>query len=233
MIDLTGVSGRHMRGPGPTTSPPSPHLVESQTVNLTLQNHGSLPRKGFKAPYYARVWPCQCEATSSRPTIKAPRISCTSNQPQYEFSCYFSELNVNSFYLAVFELPEELILLILSHIAPDTQYTAHWMRFRILHELKINDPHQQRVRLLRPLSMTCKAMRLRLVPWIWECLEFPPVYSRESGDTLARKHRIIAKVLHVNILLATSVKYFCFLLCPYVAADSRPLKVHDNRSRVV
>ena len=40
---------------------------------------------------------------------------------------------------------------------------------------------------------------------------------------------ILANSLRVDTLLATSVKYVCSLLCPWVGADSScPLKVHDG-----
>jgi len=59
------------------------------------------------------------------------------------------------------------------------------------------------MRFLRPLSMTCKAMRLRLLPWIWEHLE--PSW----GDYLNR----ITNAVRVDRSLASSVKYFWALLC--------------------
>ena len=82
--------------------------------------------------------------------------------------------------------------------------------------MEIDDYHEQRVLFLLPLSMTCKAMRLRLLPWIWErveCLELVPNWSSEEG--IPRKLDTIVGTLRADIYLATSVKYFCTLPLPY------------------
>ena len=95
--------------------------------------------------------------------------------------------------------------------------------------MEIDGYHEQRVRFLVPLSMTCKAMRFRLMPWIWECvecLESAPNWSSEGS--VPRKLNSIVSALRADISLATSVKYFCILLSPWVGADARPLKVHDR-----
>ena len=138
------------------------------------------------------------------PTINIPRIFIP-NQPQCDLSHRFFGPSVNLFHSAVFELPDELILSILSHVAPDTQHTSHWVRFRIQHELGIGNYHQQRVQFLRPLSMTCRTMHLRLVPWIWERLELPELHLG-AAPVFVRKLSTIAKALHAGIYPATFVK---------------------------
>ena len=55
--------------------------------------------------------------------------------------------------------------------------------------------------------MTCKAMRLRLLPWIWEHLESPFDYM---GNL-----KMITNASRVDRSLASSVKYFCALLRSY------------------
>ena len=111
--------------------------------------------------------------------------------------------------LVVFELPNELTLCILSHISPEPQLTGQYARFRVQYGMDINDHHEQRVRFLLPLSMTCKAMRSRLLPWIWEqveCLELAPRWRSEEGTP--RKLDTIMSTLCADISLATNVKYF-------------------------
>ena len=68
----------------------------------------------------------------------------------------------------------------------------------------IDDNHEQRVEFLRPLSMTCVAMRLRLLPWIWERLELIPGCGPD-WEFLC-KVNAMAKALRKDISLATSVK---------------------------
>jgi len=95
--------------------------------------------------------------------------------------------------------------------------------------MEIDDYHEQRVRFLLPLSMTCKAMRLRLLPWIWErveCIESAPNWSSEGG--VPRKLDTIVSALRADTSLATSVKYFSTLLFLCFGADPRTLKVHDG-----
>jgi len=131
--------------------------------------------------------------------------------------------------VAVFELPNELTLSILSHISPEPQLTGQYARFRVQYGMEIDDYHEQRVRFLLPLSMTCKAMRLRLMPWIWErveCIELAPNWSSEGGAP--RKLDTIVGALRADISLTTSVKYFYTLLSPWVGTDPHPLKVHDG-----
>ena len=101
----------------------------------------------------------------------------------------------------VFKLPNDLIHSILSHISPDPQLTGHHARFRIQYGMEINDHRERRTQFLRPLSMTCKEMRLRLLPWIWEHLE--PSWRDFVGNL-----NIIANASRADMLLAASVKYF-------------------------
>ena len=82
-----------------------------------------------------------------------------------------------------------------------------------MYDLWVGDYRQQRVRFLRPLSMTCKAMRLRLLPWVWERLEFPPPWSL-GGKILARKLTNLTNILPTDVLLVTNVKYFCLYPSP-------------------
>ena len=112
----------------------------------------------------------------------------------------------------VFELPHELVLSVLSHISPDPRPTSHYARFGIQHIRGISDSHQQRVQFLRPLSMTCRAMRLQLMPWIWGCLD--TTYSQSSWDPafLGRRLNTLVNALHADAFLATSVKYHCTLI---------------------
>jgi len=109
----------------------------------------------------------------------------------------------------VFELPNELILSILSHISPDPPLTGHYARFRVQYNTRIGDYREWRVQFLRPLSMTCKVMRLRLLPWIWEHLE--PIWGNLGNlNTTVNRDRS----------LANNVKYFHPSLSQWVGIDS-------------
>jgi len=117
----------------------------------------------------------------------------------------------------VFELPDELILSILSHISPEQQFTGHYARFRIQYNLMAGDRHRQRVRFLQPLSMTCRAMRLRLIPFIWEHLRLfllgSTVERGRKGGAVLRLETLLS-ALHVDMNLAITVKYLP--LCPFL-----------------
>ena len=63
--------------------------------------------------------------------------------------------------------------------------------------------------------MTCKAMRSRLLPRMWERISLP----QRSWETFGRNLVAVINALHVNPFLATSVKYFCMLLRSWVGAD--------------
>ena len=96
--------------------------------------------------------------------------------------------------------------------------------------MRISDHHKQRMRFLRRLSMTCRAMWLRFVPWVWERLELPFADYWSSGETFAKKLNAITNALHAEPFLATTMRYLCTLPCPWVGADSRPVKVHEGSS---
>ena len=140
----------------------------------------------------------------------------------------------NLFYpvFAVFKLPDELVLSILSYLAPNIQPTSQWVRFRIHDESRTDNYRLLRVRFLRPLSMTCRAMRLRLVPWIWEDIQLLQTHRWDGRESVARKLNTITNPLYADTFPATSVRCFYPLLLFAADADSRPLKVHDSGSRV-
>ena len=141
-------------------------------------------------------------------------------------------LNVNPFrsIFAVFEFPDELILSILSHVSPDPQLTGHYARFRVQYCMRINNYREQRVQFLLSLSMTCRAMRSRLLSWVWERIEFlklGPYWRSEGGFPVAPNAAMDA--LRTDIFLAASVKCFLpFFVCVCVSADPCPLQVHDG-----
>ena len=115
----------------------------------------------------------------------------------------------------VFELPDELILSVLSHISPDPPVIGHYARFRLQYCMQISDCHQQRARFLLSLSMTCRAMRLRLLPWIWERIECFKSVPRCGPEGFPKGLNAMVGALHTDIFLAVSVKYSCALLCMY------------------
>ena len=144
----------------------------------------------------------------------APQTSLSTNS---RVSSLESNANIFDPVFTVFELPDELILSILSHVPPDPRFAGHYAWFRIRYGGEIDDYHQQRAQFLRPLSMTCWAMRLRLVPWVWERLELPLPYSlfvRREIPVFLRKLNAITNGLRADTLLATSVKYLFSLLRP-------------------
>lgn len=147
-----------------------------------------------------------------RPTIEVPRTSCTPNKPQYDSHPFFrSNANLPHPILAVCALPDELILCILSHISPDPRPPSHYTWFySIQYNQKGGDGYlQQRVGFLRLLSMTCKEMWFRLLPWVWERLELPlPCGSRDLEGVFVRRLNATVDVLHMNPFPATIVKYF-------------------------
>ena len=185
--------------------------------------------------YQIRIRPHFGMVSSNRPTIKPPKTPSTPNQPQYELLHQSSGSNLYRFrsVSAVFELPDELILSILSHVSPDPHLTGHYARFCIPYRPGIDDYHRQRVNFLRPLSMTCRAMRLRLLPWVWERLEVPPRLGWGLEENCVQKFNAIANLLRADTFLGASVKYSCVLLYPPVRADSCLLiKVHDGAPSV-
>ena len=139
----------------------------------------------------------------------APQTYSVSTAPQTSLSTasFLTECQSNP--PTVFELPDELILSILSYVAPHMQYTSHWVRFRLLHD-KICDDGKIRARFLRRLSATCRTMRLRLAPWLWEHFELSTRRAwDEAGETAVRNLNAIANALSTDTSLATSVKYLC------------------------
>ena len=141
--------------------------------------------------------------------MEAHRTSCASNQPQYESSHLLFGSSANQFHpiFAVFELPNELILNILSNVSPDPQLTGRYAQFRIPYSVGIIDCHNQRVEFLRLLSMTCKAMRLRLMPWVWERLDLLQLYHwMVEGDIFMKKLDAITNALYANVSPAANVK---------------------------
>lgn len=124
----------------------------------------------------------------------------------------FSRTNANlsDLTFAVFELPDELILSILSQIAPEPRFTGHRARFRVQYIMETSDDYYRRTQFLVPLSMTCKVMRLRLRPWIWDLIEpsrHPHVMNLALVDAL-----------NADAYLATSVRYICAFFA-HVGAD--------------
>ena len=71
--------------------------------------------------------------------------------------------------------------------------------------MRVDGDHQLRVQSLLPLSRTCKAMRLLLLPWIWERIECLQVDSPQQ-DT-PRKLDAVMKTLSADPSLVTNVRY--------------------------
>ena len=78
---------------------------------------------------------------------------------------------------SVFELPDGLILSILSHISPDLWFAGQHAQFRVQYCMEISNHRKLRARFLLLLSMTCKMMRLRFLLWIWN------ISSHQGGTT--------------------------------------------------
>jgi hypothetical protein len=118
--------------------------------------------------------PQTCHSTSSR--ISSPDKNSIFSRPTF----------------AVFEFPDELILSVLSCISPDLEPTGHYARFRSQYNMDISDYHRRRVAFLLPLSMTCRAMRLRLLPWIWGRIEaFSGISWNRGSESLMRRPKVI------------------------------------------
>jgi hypothetical protein len=111
---------------------------------------------------------------------------------------------------AVFEFPNELILSILSYGSPDL---GRYARFYLIHNADIRYRYRQRVAFLLPLSMTCRAMRLRLLPWIWERIEMLP-YRWTRMEHLTQRSKAIVGALRTDPYLGMSVKYILSLFVP-------------------
>ena len=146
--------------------------------------------------------PQTCHSTSSR-------IS-SMDQPSISSRLIFT----------VFEFPEELILSIVSHVSPDSgQYAG----FHFQHVMDTRDCYRQRLAFLVSLGMTCRAMWLRLLLWIWERVEM-------DSEDLVRRPNAIVGALHADPYVGMSVKYFHPFICLWVGADLCPLKVSDDIS---
>jgi len=90
--------------------------------------------------------------------------------------------------------------------------------------MKISDGHQQRMKFLRPLSMTCRAMRLRLLPWIWDHIQPSQGYYDNVGVRwISWNFTAIAQAVGVDASLATHIKYPHALFLPLVKTNSCPL----------
>jgi len=157
-----------------------------------------------------------------RPTIVplskplAPQTSLSTSS-RFSYLDRMFTVNLSCLVFAVFDLPDELILSILSHASPDQQLAGYYGRFRAQYCMKINDHHEQRVGFLLSLSMTCRAMRLRLLPWVWErikCLKLVPYWHSEGA--FPGGANTITDALRANMFLATCVKCFCALLCMHL-----------------
>ena len=104
---------------------------------------------------------------------------------------------------AVFEFPDELILSILSYVSPDPHRYA---RFHVQYIMDTRDDYRRRVVFLVPLSMTCRAMRLRLLPWIWGHVEvLPGGWTGMEGPM--QRHKVIVGALRADPYLCMNVKY--------------------------
>ena len=111
---------------------------------------------------------------------------------------------------AVFAFPNELILSILSYGSPDL---GRYARFHLKHIADTRYRYRQRVAFLLPLSMTCRAMRLRLLPWIWERVKMlPDRWTRM--EHLTQRSKAIVGALHTDPYLGMSVKYIHSLFVP-------------------
>jgi len=125
----------------------------------------------------------------------------------------------------VFELPDELILSILSHICPESQVTGQYTRFRVQYFMEVDHDYYWRAQFLRRLSMTCKAMRLRLLPWIWGHI-VPSLRcycgSGTGSKNLRQNFDTILRASYADAFLAASVKCFSSLLYSWVWADLCP-----------
>ena len=127
---------------------------------------------------------------------------------------------------AVFEFPDELILSVLSYVSPALELTGQYARFRFQYNMDNSDYHRRRMEFLLSLSMTCRTMRLRLLPWIWKHIE------ASSWKDLGRRHKAIVDVLRTDPCLGMSVRYFRPFIRRWVGVDLCPLKVPDHGSHV-
>ena len=64
-----------------------------------------------------------------------------------------------------------------------------------------------------PLSMTCRAMRLRLLPWIWERIE---AVNWKGRKDLVWRTKAIVRTLRADPGLRMGVKYSYPPICPWI-----------------
>ena len=105
---------------------------------------------------------------------------------------------------AVFEFPDELILSVLSYVSSDP---GQYARFHFQHVMDTRYWYRQRLAFLLSLGMTCRAMWLRLLPWIWERVEM-------CSRNWERRSNAIVGVLHADPYLGLNVKYVHPLFVP-------------------
>ena len=129
---------------------------------------------------------------------------------------------------AVFGFSDELILSILSHVSPDPRRYA---RFHFQHVMDTRDYHRRRMAFLLPLSKTCRAMRLRLLPWVWERVEVLPGGWTGVEDPI-RRPTGIAGALRADPYLSMSVRYVHPFFVPGSAVYLCPLKISVDASPV-
>jgi len=145
----------------------------------------------------------------------APQTSLSTSF-QCSTNMFLSNANPSRSVLSVLQLPDELILSILSHISPDPHLTGNYARYCVQYCMEINDDHRRRMRILRRLSMTCKAMRLRLLPWIWDLIQplrHEPSYDGRRSWVSWAFATTTWWVAFTDRSLATRVKYLCALPC--------------------
>jgi hypothetical protein len=133
------------------------------------------------------------------------------------------QLSISSHLIfAVFEFPDELILSVLSYVSPAP--TGQYARFRFQYNMDNNDYHWRRMEFLLSLSTTCRAMRLRLLPWIWNHIE------ASSWKDLERRPKVIVDVLRADPCLGMNVRYFCPFVRRWLGTNICSLKVPDDAS---
>ena len=99
--------------------------------------------------------------------------------------------------------------------------------------MEIKDHHEQREELLLSLSMTCRAMRLRLLSWLWERVECFNLIPSHGPEDFRRGINAVMGTLRMDTFLAASVKCFrAGFWCTSGEADACPLQVHDGIHRV-
>jgi len=178
-----------------------------------MEYRGEITPPSFTGLAYGLVWK---RHTRRSP---APQTSLSKSFP-FPISLFRSDADPPYSIFAVFQLPDELILSILFHICPDPHLTGQYARFCVQYRMKINDYHQRRMELLQPLSRTCMAMRLRLLPWIWDHIQ--PSRCSYDSDGIRRiswKFTALERVVYANASLAARVKYLLAFPHPCFGAD--------------